>query len=232
MNRHAEMYVKKDYSIIALAESLKRGGDQRKARFERSLSGMTLELMPQAHGLAGAAIPSVAFARDLEVGSKAGGQAIVSPTVLPVAKAARPATVLEKGGATIVNLNSTSGTDVPIWDGSMTSSVRIGENDPAPQFSGLTVRSVQSSPKCASSRISYSRRLIASVENKAGFEARLLEELRRAIRTQIETAMFDGTGSSSQPLGLLRTSGTGRKTYAGVVQAFSAGLLFKPVLRV
>jgi len=25
------MYVKKDYSIIALAESLKRGGDQRKA---------------------------------------------------------------------------------------------------------------------------------------------------------------------------------------------------------
>jgi len=43
---------------------------------------------------------------------------------------------------------------------------------------------VQSTPKCASSRISYSRRLMASVENKAGFEARLLEELRRAIKTQ------------------------------------------------
>ena len=36
------MYVRKDYSIIALAEAMKRGGDQRKARFERSLSGMTL----------------------------------------------------------------------------------------------------------------------------------------------------------------------------------------------
>ena len=73
MNRQTEMYVRKDYSIIALAESLKRGGDQLKARFERSLGGMTLELLPAAHGLAGAAIPSVAFARDLEVGSQAGG---------------------------------------------------------------------------------------------------------------------------------------------------------------
>lgn len=62
---------------------------------------------------------------------------------------------------------------------------------------------------------------MASVENKAGFEARLLEELRRAIKTQIETAMFDGTGSSSQPLGLLRTSGTGSKTYAGTIPTYS-----------
>ena len=31
------MYTRKDYSIIALAKSLKRNGDQRKALFERSL---------------------------------------------------------------------------------------------------------------------------------------------------------------------------------------------------
>ena len=70
------MYVRKDYSIIALAESLKRGGDQRKARFERSLSGMTLELMGKADREPGEAIPSVSFARDLKAGSQAGGQAI------------------------------------------------------------------------------------------------------------------------------------------------------------
>ena len=40
-------------------------------------------------------------------------------TVLPVAKAARPKTIVEEGGATIINLNSTSGADVPIWDGSL-----------------------------------------------------------------------------------------------------------------
>ena len=66
------MFVRKDYSIIALAETLKRGGDQRKARFERSLSGMTLELMPTADRGPGEAIPSVSFARDLELGSQAG----------------------------------------------------------------------------------------------------------------------------------------------------------------
>jgi len=215
------MYTRKDYSIIALAESMKRGGDLRKAKFERAVSGMTLELLPPAHGLAGAAIPSVAFARDLEVGSQAGGQAIVSSTVLPVAKAARPKTILEEGGATIVNLNSTSGADLPVWDGSMTSSVWIGENDPAPQFSGLTVNSVQSTPKCASSRISYSRRLMASVENRAGFEARLLEELRRAIKTQIETAMFSGSGTSSQPLGILNTTGTSSITFGASIPSYS-----------
>ena len=62
------MYTRKDYSIIALAESLKRGGDQRKARFERSLSGMKA--------------------------------------------ATRPQTILEKGGAIVVDLKTTSG--IPI----------------------------------------------------------------------------------------------------------------------
>ena len=155
------MYVNKDYSIIALAESLKRGGDQRKARFERSLSGMTLELLPTVDRFHGAAIPSVSFARDLEVGSQAGRQAIVSSSVLPVAAATRPQTILEAGGATVVDLNTTSGTNLPIFSGNVTSSCWIGENDPAPNFTGLTVKSVQSTPKCASSRISYSRRLMA-----------------------------------------------------------------------
>ena len=48
MNRQAEVFVRKDYSIIALAEILKRGGDQNKARFGRILSGITLEMLPAA----------------------------------------------------------------------------------------------------------------------------------------------------------------------------------------
>ena len=102
------MYTRKDYSIIALAESMKRTGDLRKARFERSLSGMTLELLPAGDRCPGEAIPSVSFARDLEVGSQAGGQAIVSSSVLPVAAATRPQTILEAGGATVIDLNTTN----------------------------------------------------------------------------------------------------------------------------
>ncbi len=215
------MYVRKEYSIIALAESLKRGGDQRKARFERSLSGMTLELMPTADRGPGEAIPSVSFARDLEVGSQAGGQAIVSSSVLPVAAAARPQTILEKGGATVVTLNTTSGTNLPVFSGDVTSSCWIGENDPAPSFTGLSVRSVSSTPKCASSRISYSRRLMAQQENRSAFEASLLAELRAAIKTQLEVAYFSGSGSSSQPLGLLNTPGVQTKTYASTIPTYA-----------
>ena len=122
---------------------------------------MTLELLPSADRGPGEAIPSVSFARDLKVGSQAGGQAIVSSSVLPVAAVARPQTILEKGGTTVVNLNTTSGTNLPVFNCDVTSSCWIGENDPTPSFTGLTVKSVQSSPKCANSRFSYSRRLMA-----------------------------------------------------------------------
>ena len=76
---------------------------------------MTLDLMPTADRGPGEAIPSVSFARDLEVGSQAGGQAIVSSSVLPVAAATRPQTILEAGGATVVDLNTTSGTNLPMF---------------------------------------------------------------------------------------------------------------------
>ena len=215
------MYTRKDYSIIDLAESQKRGSDLRKAKFERGLSGMTLELLPAADRAHGVAIPSISFARDLEVGSQAGGQAVVSTSVLPVAKAVRPQTILEEGGATVIDLNTVSGTNLPVFDGSLTSSCWIGENDPAPDFTGLTVKSVQSTPKCASSRISYSRRLLAQQENRSAFEARLLAELRAAIKTQLETAYFSGIGSSSQPLGLLNTSGVQTKSFAAAIPTYS-----------
>ena len=122
MDRQVPMFVRKEYSLVALAEAMKSGGDQRKARFERSLSGMTLDLLPTADRFHGAAIPSVSFARDLEVGSQAGGQAIVSSSVLPVAAATRPQTILEKGGATVVDLNTTGGTNLPVFDSNVTSS--------------------------------------------------------------------------------------------------------------
>ena len=211
------MYVRKDYSIIALAESLKRGGDQRKARFERSLSGMTLELLPTADRFHGAAIPSVSFARDLEVGSQAGGQAIVSSSVLPVAAATRPQTILEAGGATVIDLNTTSGTNLPIFSGNVTSSCWIGENDPAPNFTGLTVKSVQSTPKCASSRISYSRRLMKAAQDPAGMERSLLAELTRAVRVEIEEKFLSGLGNANEPKGIYTTPGVGSKTFAAAL---------------
>ena len=75
-----------------------------------------LELLSPADHFHGAAIPSVALARDLEVGSQASGQVIVSSSVLPVAAATRPKTSLEKGDASMVNLKSIRGPIVPSSD--------------------------------------------------------------------------------------------------------------------
>ena len=121
----------------------------------------------------------------------------------------------------MIDLNTTSGTNLPIFSGNITSSCWIGENDPAPNFTGLTVKSVQSTPKCASSRISYSRRLMAQQENRSAFEASLLAELRAAIKTQLEVAYFSGSGSSSQPLGLLNTPGIQTKSFASSIPTYS-----------
>ena len=96
------MHRLKRYSIVDLAESLKRGGDLRRGKYERGLSGMQLEVLGN-HGRAGAALPTVQLARDLEVGLVDGGQALAVTTVLPVAEAVRPETVFgcwRPGGAT------------------------------------------------------------------------------------------------------------------------------------
>ena len=68
------MHRLKRYSIIDLGESLKRGGDIRRGKYERGLSGMQLEVLGN-HGRAGVALPTVQLARDLEVGLADGGQA-------------------------------------------------------------------------------------------------------------------------------------------------------------
>ena len=114
------MHRLKRYSIIDLAESLKRGGDLRRGKYERGLSGMQLEVLPKAHGRFGAALPTMQLYRDLEIGLVDGGQNLAVTSVLPVAQAARPETVFEAAGAQVVQLNDTSGATLPVFDGEVT----------------------------------------------------------------------------------------------------------------
>ena len=62
---------------------------------------MILDVYETAHGHTGAAIPTVAMQRDLEIGAIDGGGALSAESVLPVAQACRPKTVLEQGGANV-----------------------------------------------------------------------------------------------------------------------------------
>ena len=49
------MHKPQRYSLINLAESIRRGGDIKAAKYERGLSGMILDLYETAHGRPGAA---------------------------------------------------------------------------------------------------------------------------------------------------------------------------------
>ena len=196
---------------------MKPGADLRLAKFERGLSGMMEETLPEKHGRAGVVMPSIKFARDLEVGAIDGGQAISATTVLPVAKACRPATIIEDAGARVVNLNSTTAATLPVFDGSLTNTVWISEGAASPSFSNLTVKSISSTPKCCAARIAYCRRLMAGVTDRSAFENALLAELRRAIKTQIEEKFFSGSGSSNEPLGLYSTPGVTTKSFGAAL---------------
>ena len=214
------MHRLKRYSIIDLAESLKRGGDIRRGKYERGLSGMQLEVMGN-HGRAGAALPTVQLYRDLEIGLVDGGQNLAVTSVLPVAQAARPETVFEVAGAQVVQLNDTSAASLPVFDGEVTDTTWIAENAAAPSFSALEVKQITSTPKCCSSRIAYLRRLAALSTDEAAFEQSLLTELRRAIKVEIEKKYFSGSGSSDQPLGIYNTSGIGSKTFSAVLPTYA-----------
>ena len=61
------MHRLKRYSIVDLAESLKRGGDIRRGKYERGLSGMQLEVLGKTHGRAGAALAAAAGALALSL---------------------------------------------------------------------------------------------------------------------------------------------------------------------
>ena len=57
--------------------------------------------------------------------------------------------------------------------------------------------------------------------HRNAFESSLLAELRAAIKTQLETAYFSGSGSSNQPLGLLNTPGVQSKAYASAIPSYA-----------
>ena len=214
------MYAR-EYSLIELAESLKPDADHRKGRFERSISGMVLDLLPRAHARVGAAIPGRKFARDLEVGTSTAGGDLVGKNVLRVAEAARPVTVLEEAGIRHTTVNSTGQVQLPIFDGNLSTSTWIDEGAPSPSFTALQVKVATLTGKQCSSRIAYSRRVAVGVPDRSSFEAALLAELQAAVKTQIETGLLFGTGSSGQPLGIANSPSKTTITFAAATPTFT-----------
>ena len=61
---------------------------------------------------------------------------------------------------------------------------------------------------------------MAGVSDRAAFEASLLSELRRTIRSEIERKLFSGTGSTNQPQGLYNVPGRGTQSFSAALPTF------------
>lgn len=186
-------------------------GDQ----YEAGLSRIAADKygQPQARGLV---VPHARMVRDLGVSTSSGGGALASATQLQrVADAVRPLTVLERLGAQRVEVSGVADVSFPRFNGGSGSWLTEGE----PSVSdSATIDSVSCTPHCAGARLALSRK----VRNGAreDIEAAVLRELQHCVAATLEAGFLVGTGSNSQPLGLLHTPGIGTQSFAGAVASF------------
>ena len=202
---------KRPFSFNALLGSLSSQVPDKQATWERNLS-LQAEKFYQQHGIQkqqenAAFIPTRQMVRDLLVGTASSGGDLVATSVLKVADSVRPVTVLERAG---VERIETSGENLTIPRFAKADAGWIAEGADYPALT-TTSTSVDASPKLASARLSFSRRLKVLVPD---VEGSVLSEVGRAVAGLIEKGAIQGTGSNSQPLGLLNLPGALSQTFS------------------
>ena len=202
---------KRPYSFNALLSSLSSQVPDKQAIWEQNLS-LQAEKFYQQHSIQqkqenAAFIPTRQMVRDLLTGTASSGGDLVATSVQKVADSVRPVTDLEKAG---VERIETGGENLTIPRLAPAPAGWIAETG---DYSALTTTStsVDASPKLASARLSFSRRLKVLVPD---VESSVLQEVGRAVAALIEKGAIQGTGSNSQPLGLLNLPGALSKTFA------------------
>jgi HK97 family phage major capsid protein len=156
------------------------------------------------------------MARDLGVSTSSGGGALASATQLQlVAEAVRPALVLELLGAQRVEVSGVADISFPRFAGG--SGGWLTEGEPSVSDSA-TIDSVSCTPHCAGARLALSRKVRNGAREDV--EAAVLRELQQCVAATLEAGFLVGTGTNSQPLGLLHTPGIGTQSFAGAVASF------------
>lgn len=159
--------------------------------------------------LRGQALPHAPLLRDLGLATATGGGNLAATELATVAAATRPALVLDALGAQRLEVSGVAQLDLPRFDGGVGGWISEGE---AASSLSTTVQSASATARCAAARLGLSRK----VRNQArpDTEAAILAEIERAVQNTIEAGFIQGTGSSSQPVGIVSTAGIGTKTFA------------------
>jgi len=162
--------------------------------------------------LRGQALPHALLLRDLGLATATSGGNLAATQLAAVAASTRPLLVLDRLGAQRLEVSGAAQLDLPRFDGGVGSWISEGE---AASSLSTTVQSATASARCAAARLGLSRKVRNG--SRPDTEAAILAEIQRAVSNTIEQGFIAGTGSSSQPIGLVNTAGIGTTTFAGAV---------------
>ena len=190
------------FSLLGLLE-----GDS----YEAGLSKLAADKYG-APELRGEALPHSRLVRDLGLATATGGGNLAATELAAVAAAVRPLLVLDQLGAERLEISGASDIALPRFEGGVGG--WISEGDPASSMS-TTVQSATATAHCAAARLGLSRKVRNG--SRPDTEAAILAEISAAVQNTIEQGFIAGTGSNSQPIGLVTIAGIGTKTFAGAV---------------
>jgi len=189
-------------------------GQEHKAKYERGLSLKTAEMMghgPVPNG--GILVPPSGMLRDLFTGASSSGGNLVESSVARIAESVRPQLVLERAGATRIE-TAGSGISLPRWDDAVAGWIAEGS---AANSLSTTIATVDATPHGASARLAFSRKLKQLGQD---VEGQMLAEIGRAVGALIESGCLTGTGTNSQPLGLLNLTGKLTTSFTSTTPTF------------
>ena len=190
------------YSFARLINSLASPTQRdNSASWERGLGERAAACFKQASNRSereqAAFVPPARMVRDLLTTPAGSGGDLIGESVLRVSQSIRPATVLERAG---VERLEVSGDNLTLPRFAPASAGWVEENGTFPSLS-TTVISVDATPRMAAARLAYSRRLQVLSD---GVEDVVLAEVAAGVGALIEQGCLTGSGTSGQPLGLLR----------------------------
>ena len=144
----------------------------------------------------GCFVPPATVVRDLLSSPASAAGDLIATSILQVSESVRPTTILELAG---VQRLETTGENLSLPRFTEASAAFVAEGGTFPSLT-TTTTSIDATPRLASARIAFSRRLKVLVPDA---EAAVLAEVGRAVAALIERGCIDGTGTNAEPLGLL-----------------------------
>lgn len=157
----------------------------------------------------GIVVPNEVLRRDLTVGNPTEGGNLVANELLAGSfiELLRNRMSMMQAGVTM--LTGLQGNISVPRQASSATAYWVGEGG-APQESQQGIDQINMTPKTIGAFVDYSRRLL--LQSSIDVEGMVRADIARVIALELDRAAVYGTGSSSQPLGLVNTTGIGSQT--------------------